>query len=223
MAIVSRFSVSLALCVAEGIEELAMQINYSWLTILGLLASSLTFGVTTATAQRVIDADKIEQSLRPPARTRSLRGVSPPAPEVVARIKKLNRGITIEDRVELSAAVATGSVAAIDLEVLFAYNSADLSPTAASQLMQLGRALTATSLSGSTFAIAGHTDAAGGREYNQRLSERRAASVKLFLTANFSIPEAKLIVIGYGQEQLKDTADPYGQINRRVQVLSLGR
>ncbi|MGC8030408.1 OmpA family protein, partial [Salmonella enterica] len=45
----------------------------------------------------------------------------------------------------------------------------------------LGRALTSPELKGSTFVVAGHTDAAGGDSYNQDLSERRADSIKRYL------------------------------------------
>ena len=55
-------------------------------------------------------------------------------------------------------------------------------PTSARSSMpavqELGKALSDASLKGSTFVVAGHTDAVGGEEYNQDLSERRADTIK---------------------------------------------
>ena len=61
----------------------------------------------------------------------------------------------------------------IDLEINFEYNSADISAKSLPSVQALGRALTNNDLKGSTFVVAGHTDAAGGEGYNQDLSERR--------------------------------------------------
>ncbi len=47
--------------------------------------------------------------------------------------------------------------------------------------------------------IAGHTSAAGSEEYNQELSERRAASVKEYLVKVGGIDENRLSTIGYGK------------------------
>src|SRR6185295_7698876 len=62
----------------------------------------------------------------------------------------------------------------IDLYVNFSYNSADLTSDARITLDRLGTALSDGRLQGFTFLIAGHTDAKGGDEYNQKLSQRRA-------------------------------------------------
>ena len=84
--------------------------------------------------------------------------------------------------------------------------------------MTLGRALTNPDLRGSVFLIAGHTDAQGADEYNQRLSERRAAAVKRFLMDKFDLSSESLVAAGYGESRLKDKADPTASENRRVQI-----
>ena len=71
----------------------------------------------------------------------------------------------------------------IDLEINFEYNSATISSVA--QVTALGQALTSPDLKGSTFVLAGHTDAKGADSYNLGLSERRADAVKRFLTQKF--------------------------------------
>lgn len=57
--------------------------------------------------------------------------------------------------------------------------------------------------------IAGHTSAAGSEEYNQELSERRAASVKEYLVKVGGVDENRLLTIGYGKSSpAKHEADP---------------
>lgn len=52
------------------------------------------------------------------------------------------------------------------------------------------------------FVVEGHTDAAGGVDYNQKLSDRRAASVVRYL-ANKGVDTTKLSSIGKGKSDLK--------------------
>ena len=75
----------------------------------------------------------------------------------------------------------------IDLEITFDYNSADISAKSLPSVQALGQALTNPDLKGSTFVVAGHTDAAGGDAYNQDLSERRADSIKRYLIDKYGI------------------------------------
>jgi outer membrane protein OmpA-like peptidoglycan-associated protein len=109
----------------------------------------------------------------------------------------------------------------IDLEVYFDYDSSAITRRAESDLMKLGRALTNPDLKGSVFLIGGHTDAKGNDDYNQKLSERRAAAVKRFLKQKFDIPDDTLVTVGYGEEQLKNSSDPFASENRRVQIVNL--
>jgi len=65
--------------------------------------------------------------------------------------------------------------------------------------------------------IEGHTDAVGPKKYNQKLSERRAGSVKTYLKDNFNIAENRLFVSGMGESQPLANINPYAPVNRRVQ------
>ena len=109
----------------------------------------------------------------------------------------------------------------IDLEINFDYNSADISKRSLSSVQALGRALTNPDLKGSTFLVAGHTDAVGGDAYNQDLSERRADSIKHYLTEKFGIDGTDLVTVGYGKTKLKDPSHPTAEVNRRVQVVNM--
>ena len=109
----------------------------------------------------------------------------------------------------------------IDLEITFDYNSAAVSAKSLPSVQALGRALTSPELRGSTFVVAGHTDAAGSDAYNQDLSERRADSIKHYLMQNYDIPAADLVTVGYGKSKLKDPSHPFAEVNRRVQVVNM--
>jgi outer membrane protein OmpA-like peptidoglycan-associated protein len=73
-----------------------------------------------------------------------------------------------------------------------------------------------------SFIIAGHTDAKGGGEFNQKLSQRRAEAVRSYLITQFGIAGEKLTPKGYGKSQLLDPANPEDGVNRRVQVINTG-
>lgn len=87
--------------------------------------------------------------------------------------------------------------------------------------MTLGRALTNPDLKGSVFLVGGHTDGKGSDQYNQKLSEQRAAAVKRFLRQKFDIPDDTLVTAGYGKQQLKNSSYPFAAENRRVQIVNL--
>ena len=72
-----------------------------------------------------------------------------------------------------------------------------------------------------TFEVAGHTDSTGTEEYNQGLSERRAASVRDWLIAH-GAKASSLEAKGYGELSPKyDNATREGRkLNRRVDILN---
>jgi outer membrane protein OmpA-like peptidoglycan-associated protein len=72
-------------------------------------------------------------------------------------------------------------------------------------------------------AIEGNTDSVGGDDYNQKLSENRADSVRDYL-ATEGIPSASMTAHGFGKTQpvsTNDTADGRQQ-NRRVELIVSG-
>jgi len=128
-----------------------------------------------------------------------------------------------ETRRRVQEEVKRHDLPSVDLEIYFDYDSAALKPESLPQLRRLGDALEDRRLKGRAFLIAGHTDAKGSDAYNQRLSERRARSVKSFLISNFAVNPNALKVIGYGEEQLKYPNAPEAAANRRVQVINWRR
>lgn len=107
--------------------------------------------------------------------------------------------------------------AGFDMVVNFDINSANLRPESKENLLKIAKALQNSALSTDSFRIEGFTDALGTPNYNQRLSERRAASVKRFLAEN-KINSKRMTAIGFGEKSPRDTADPYSPENRRVEL-----
>ena len=197
--------------------------------ILSLLTigAALSFGVAKAVAEDVTE-DQIVRALAPKKPlTRGLSSGPQADPAAIAAEGRFvqtirgraTRSLSSSEREEI--ATIAKDKPNIDLEITFDYNSADISAKSLPSVQALGRALTSADLKGSTFIVAGHTDAAGGDAYNQDLSERRADSIKRYLMEKFSIAGADLVTVGYGKSKLKDPNQPMAEVNRRVQVVNM--
>ena len=71
--------------------------------------------------------------------------------------------------------------------------------------------------------IEGHTDDIGSEKYNQKLSERRATTVKKYLVKEGGIDAARLTTVGYGETKpVASNKTKEGRAkNRRVEILIL--
>jgi outer membrane protein OmpA-like peptidoglycan-associated protein len=196
------------------------------------VGAALCFGVTAARAgDDSVTEDQIVRALAPAKKplTRSLStGPQTSADPVAAAAEgrfvqtirgRATRSLSVTEREEI--ATIAQDKPKIDLEINFDYNSADISAKSQPSVQALGRALSNPDLKGSTFIVAGHTDAAGGESYNQDLSERRADSIKRYLVDRFGIAGSDLVTVGYGKSKLKDPANPMAEANRRVQVVNM--
>jgi outer membrane protein OmpA-like peptidoglycan-associated protein len=192
------------------------------------LALSVGTALVPAVAQTPTEA-QIRDALKPPPPKALTRGIVPGQAPSQARaaeesralnaLRHKTRAITVEERKQIAEIVKTKP--SIDIEVNFDYDSSAIGPQAVPALTALGRALSSHDFRGSTFLLAGHTDARGSDEYNRGLSERRAEAVKRFLADKFQVPAESLLTIGHGEEQLKNLADPNAAENRRVQIVNL--
>jgi outer membrane protein OmpA-like peptidoglycan-associated protein len=191
-------------------------------------ALSMTAGMAFAGGDDVT-ADQILKALAPkkPPLTRGLSMMAPADPAVnaaegkfVATLRNRNtRSLSIGEREQI--ATIAKDKPNIDLEITFDYNSANISAKAQPAVQALGKALGSEDLKGSTFIVAGHTDAIGSDAYNQDLSERRADSIKRYLVDKFGIAGADLVTVGYGKSKPKDPNNPMDPANRRVQVVNM--
>ncbi len=189
-------------------------------------ALSMTAGLALA-AENNVSADQIVNALQPKPLTRSLSADRAPDPAVQARengiVDRLRnrktRSLSLGEREQIAELAAAKPK--IDLDIQFDYNSAKISQASLSAVQELGKALSNPALKGSTFVVAGHTDAIGGEAFNQDLSERRADTIKRYLTDKYGIAGADLVTVGYGKTKLKDPSAPTSPVNRRVQVVNL--
>jgi len=106
-------------------------------------------------------------------------------------------------------------------DVLFDSGKYTLRPVAREKLAKISGVL--LTYSGLKLEVEGHTDNVGSDEYNQRLSEKRAESVRDFLVLQ-DIPALSITTRGFGKTQplvSNDTAAGR-QRNRRVELVVSG-
>jgi outer membrane protein OmpA-like peptidoglycan-associated protein len=189
-------------------------------------ALSMTAGL--AVAGDTVSADQILGALKPKSVTRGL-STGPQQVDAAAQAREISfvntlrnrktRSLSLGERQEIAELAATKPK--IDLEIRFDYNSADISKGSMTAVQELGKALSDASLKGSTFVVAGHTDAIGSEPYNQDLSERRADTIKRYLAEKYGIAGSDLVTVGYGESKPKDPSAPMDPTNRRVQVVNM--
>ena len=111
----------------------------------------------------------------------------------------------------------------ISLQVHFAYDSAELDNESLLTLNALGRALASEQLRGQAIEVVGHTDARGSAEYNDRLSQRRAAAVVGYIVRRFAVDGSIISSKGMGERALLDPRRPEAAVNRRVEIRNVTR
>jgi outer membrane protein OmpA-like peptidoglycan-associated protein len=189
------------------------------LTIAGAFDPTVP-GFARAVAQQAPSVDDVVKALS----NRKVRGIGQAAPppsatEIQELIKiRKTRGWNQHDRARLVN--VTEGLSQIDLVIYFAFDSAEIQKESEPVLNTLGEALRRDEYKGRTFVFAGHTDAKGGADYNQSLSERRAEAVKRYVVAKFKLAADDILTVGHGFEQLKDPNSPLSGANRRVQIVN---
>ena len=113
--------------------------------------------------------------------------------------------------------VGEGIKITFDSNILFAFDSAELNAAAQENLNDLAESL--KDYENTDILIAGHTDSTGPEDYNQALSERRAAAAAVYLN-NQGIEGTRLEIVGHGESKpVASNETDYGrQQNRRVEV-----
>jgi outer membrane protein OmpA-like peptidoglycan-associated protein len=185
-----------------------------------LFASGLTAGLTGALAQNTIGATEMANSLAAVSNTGNLSltgaqmrqavldnirdypGALPPHPLTFPQLANLAQFV---------------------VEVEFDFNSSVIKPSSYRTVGQIADALHNPILLGYGFLVIGHTDSVGGRRYNVGLSQRRAEAIRNALIDPFGVNPAVLEAIGMGEEQLRDPQHPTSGVNRRVQLVNVGK
>lgn len=118
-----------------------------------------------------------------------------------------------------------GIVINLPENILFDFDKSEIKPEAEPTLRKISELL--AFYKDSPMQINGHTDNKGSDDYNQKLSEKRAESVKKYLLEKFSVESSRLKAKGFGESKsISENAKPDGtdspdgrQKNRRVEVV----
>lgn len=182
-------------------------------------ALTFSFALTAAVAQTQLNSGEIATSLQGVSNTpltltavqmrqavldniRNYPGQIPPHPLTFPQLEKL---------------------AQFTVEINFDFNSAVIRPESYRTVGAIADALHNPILLGYGFLVIGHTDSVGGRMYNVGLSQRRAEAIVAALVDPFGVNPAVLQPVGLGEEQLRDPKHPTSGINRRVQLVNVGK
>jgi len=125
----------------------------------------------------------------------------------------------------IAAKAATSPIAAakvtLNADALFDFDKSVLKPAAKASLDSLAGKVKSLTLE--VIVAVGHTDSIGTDAYNQKLSIRRAESVKKYLVSQ-GIEARRIYVEGKGESQpVADNKTAEGRAkNRRVQIEAIG-
>jgi outer membrane protein OmpA-like peptidoglycan-associated protein len=140
--------------------------------------------------------------------------------EIIPRVVRINDGV---DRYTRSDRAGRTDVA-LFTDVLFAFDSARLSPAAGDDLAEVATLIREQARG--TVRVHGHTDSIGDERYNLQLSRRRAEAVRDALARLLSDRPTEFQVRGLGEtEPIAPNTKPGGgdnpegrRLNRRVTV-----
>ena len=108
----------------------------------------------------------------------------------------------------------------LSASALFDFDSARIKQDGLAQMKALGDQIRTKGASVVDIDIIGHTDSMGPEDYNQQLSERRAAAMRDFLVNEREVDASIIDVSGMGESSpVADNATAEGRAqNRRVEV-----
>src|ERR1700744_5840132 len=156
--------------------------NFIAMLSIATMGTALWRGTAPARAQSPnMSEEQLLQALTPKPRVLT-RGLTPMNDEAARHEEEDNKGIEgYRDRTADSLSQADRDKIAsiadrkpnVDLTIHFHYNSPQISAKSIPEVQEIGRVLTNPALQGSTFLLAGYTDAPGGAPHQQKSSERR--------------------------------------------------
>jgi len=169
-----------------------------------------------ATAQTKLDGGDIIQSLY------DVENVAEVSPSL-ARLLKATKSSVVSPGDISTVAGELSNHRQFTLEVNFDFNSSIIKPNSCRAIGAIADAMHHPYLEGYSFLIVGHTDAKGSREYNLRLSQERAVAIRDALVTTFKVAPNRLWAMGVGEELLKSEGNPNSELNRRVQLINIGK
>lgn len=136
---------------------------------------------------------------------------------VVDTIEQIKAGVVIPSRARVAAPVAAPTKVRLSADTLFDFDKSVLKPEGKAELDTLVERIKGIKLD--VVIAVGHTDSIGTDAYNNRLSMRRADSVKAYLVSK-GIDAKRIKTDGKGESQpIADNASAEGRAkNRRVDI-----
>ncbi|MGV0027642.1 OmpA family protein [Phormidesmis priestleyi] len=197
-------------------------------TIPGLIASSLLLVISACSRPPQKVTQTATQTSQPAVtQLESPQAIASTQLEIQQPLQTTTTSVQVEKTLSELQAQKTSDGIRINLpeNILFDFDKSELRPTAKPTLAKLSLLL--KNYKSAPVAINGHTDSKGSDEYNQTLSNKRAESVKTYLSQNFGIDASRLQPQGFGKNQpIAPNANPDGsdnpqgrQKNRRVEVI----
>lgn len=106
----------------------------------------------------------------------------------------------------------------VELDVLFDFDSARVREESYAEIQNVTDFM--KQYPDTSTVVEGHTDAIGTDAYNQRLSERRADSVRDVMVQQYGIDGNRIRTVGYGESRpiADNSTDAGRQLNRRVEA-----
>lgn len=109
-----------------------------------------------------------------------------------------------------------------NFDVAFDPDSSVIRPQSYQTIGRIADALSDLKLLHYTYLVIDHTEAAGRRDTNLTLSQRRADAIREALVGTFKISAKRLQALGLGEEQLLDSSRPASPANVRAQIVTVG-
>ncbi len=133
--------------------------------------------------------------------------------DLLERLQRIERSARLESR---------GIVLTLPGSVYFATGRSDVLPGVRDRVAEIGKAL--ANFPERHILIEGHTDSTGQANFNLRLSDLRAESIKAVLVAGGVSPD-RIEIHGYGATKpVADNTTPSGRAqNRRVEIIVQGQ
>jgi OmpA-OmpF porin, OOP family len=197
--------------------------------VVAALASAPSFADTTKNLGAQPSRDQLIEMLvphngvQPQERGLRVRSANPTGAEPAAAPSTAATPSSAASPAHTASSSASRERRAVALDVKFGFNSAELTPEAKDTIRRLGAAFQSEQLASYRFRVEGHTDASGRPDYNLALSRKRAEAVREYLINDLHVAPNRLEIVGRGQQDPADPADPLSAANRRVEVVNLGQ
>ena len=165
-------------------------------------------GDSVSTPQGMADfVEKVFLEARRPEPVKPL----PPPPAPVQEMKRAPEAQTAMEKDIVEKGRAT-------LLVEFDFNKAIVKPKYYKPIEELSDVM--IKYPDLNIVVEGHTDSVGGKQYNQKLSQKRAAAIKQVMVKKFQINEKRVTPKGYGEDKpiASNKTKEGRQQNRRVEA-----